>query len=234
MARNDSAESPRKTRWYNQIWNAFQMTRAQDPSVTWWVLGAILGVLLLGALIGWLTGALALGLILAIPTALLAGLFLLTRKAEAAAYRQIEGQPGAARAAVSTISRQGWQFENEPVAFNQRTGDLVFRGVGRGGVVLLSEGPPERVGRLLAEQEKRVRRLVPNVPITLIQMGDHPDQTALTKVSREVVRIKPVLTKQEVTAVSKRLQALGGQKLPLPKGVDPMRARPDRRGMRGR
>lgn len=210
------------------------MTRAHDPSVTWWVLGAFFGVLVLGALIGWLSGAMVLAMILAVPTALLAGLFMLTRKAESAAYRQIEGQPGAARAAVSTISRQGWTFEDNPVAFNQRTGDLVFRGVGRGGVVLLSEGPPQRVEKMLVDQERRVARLVPNVPITAIQMGDHPDQVTLTKVSREVLRIKPVLTKQEVTAVSKRLQALGGQNPPIPKGVDPMRARPDRRGMRGR
>jgi len=234
MARNDSADTAKKPRWYRQIWGAYQMTRAQDPSVTWWVLGAFLGVLVIGALIGLLAGSMVLAMILAIPTALLAGLFLLTRKAESAAYSQIEGQPGAARAAVSTITRQGWTFEDNPVAFNQRTGDLVFRGVGRGGVVLISEGPPQRVEKLLVEQEKRVARLVPNVPITAIQMGDHPDQVTLTKVSREVVRIKPVLTKQEVSAVSKRLQALGGQNLPIPKGVDPMRARPDRRGMRGR
>ena len=47
-------------------------------------------------------------------------------------------------------------------------------------------------------------------------------------------RSRPKLTKQEVAEVNKRLTALGGVKLPVPKGVDPMRARPDRKGMRGR
>ena len=47
-------------------------------------------------------------------------------------------------------------------------------------------------------------------------------------------RLKPQLTKAEVGEVVKRLQALGAVKMPVPKGVDPMRVRPDRKGMRGR
>ncbi|GMA89001.1 hypothetical protein GCM10025868_42510 [Angustibacter aerolatus] len=46
--------------------------------------------------------------------------------------------------------------------------------------------------------------------------------------------MRPTLSKAEVVAVHKRLRALGAQRLPVPKGIDPMRARPDRRGMRGR
>ena len=47
-------------------------------------------------------------------------------------------------------------------------------------------------------------------------------------------RIPSVLTKDEVATVQKRLKALGGIRPPVPKGIDPMRARPDRRAMRGR
>jgi hypothetical protein len=36
-----------------------------------------------------------------------------------------------------------------------------------------------------------------------------------------------------VQTVHKRISTLGNR-LPIPKGVDPMRARPDRRAMRGR
>ena len=38
----------------------------------------------------------------------------------------------------------------------------------------------------------------------------------------------------EVTEVARRLRALGGVRMPVPKGVDPLKARPDRKGMRGR
>ena len=46
--------------------------------------------------------------------------------------------------------------------------------------------------------------------------------------------MKKTLTKQEVQAVDKRLAALGSAKMPIPKGIDPYRARPDRKAMRGR
>ena len=46
--------------------------------------------------------------------------------------------------------------------------------------------------------------------------------------------MKPVLTKDEASAVNKRLKALGGIRPPVPKGVDPTRARIDRKAMRGR
>ena len=42
------------------------------------------------------------------------------------------------------------------------------------------------------------------------------------------------LNKQEVHVVDKRVSTLGSAKLPIPKGIDPTRARPDRRAMRGR
>jgi hypothetical protein len=46
--------------------------------------------------------------------------------------------------------------------------------------------------------------------------------------------MKPVLTKEEVSAVNKRLKSLGGLRPPIPAGMDPQRARVDRKAMRGR
>jgi hypothetical protein len=110
----------------------------------------------------------------------------------------------------------------------------VFRGVGKAGVVLVSEGPPHRVGRLLEQERKKVSRILSNVPVTLIQCGDAEGQVPLTKVARAVTKLKSTLTRAEVAEISKRLKAIGGMKLPIPKGIDPTRARPDRKGMRGR
>ena len=56
----------------------------------------------------------------------------------------------------------------------------------------------------------------------------------LPKVGRHVMKLKPTLTKDEVTVVLKRVKSIGGVKPPIPKGIDPMRARPDRKMMRGR
>ena len=56
----------------------------------------------------------------------------------------------------------------------------------------------------------------------------------IRKLTSRVQRMRATLTKDEVLTVNKRLRALGGVKLPLPAGVDPMRARVDRKAMRGR
>ena len=223
----------KKTRWYHQVWQAYKMTRKQDPAVTWLMLGAFLAVVAVALIIGFIWGPWVYMLLLGLPFALLAAMFVLARRAEAAAYSQIEGQPGAARAALGTI-RRGWNFPDEPVAVDPRTQDLVFRGVGRPGVVLIGEGPAHRIGRLLESERKRTARLLPNVPIHLIQAGADENQVPLKKLPRTVQKLKPVLTKQETAEVIKRLNALGAVRLPVPKGIDPTRARPDRKGMRGR
>ena len=223
----------KKPRWYRQVWQAYQMTRTSDPAVTWFMLGAVFGVIAIGLVIGLLVDQWLYVLLLSLPFALLAGTFVLARRAESAAYAQIEGQPGAARAALGTI-RRGWTFPDEPVAVDPRTQDLVFRGVGRAGVVLISEGPPSRIAKLLEAERKRTARVVSGVPITIIQSGDAAGQVPLRKLPRAVQRLKPTLTKQETSEIIKRLNALGAVRLPVPKGIDPLRARPDRKGMRGR
>jgi hypothetical protein len=209
------------------------MTRRQDPLVTWVMLAVFVGVLAVALLIGYLANAPVYALIVGLPFALLGTMFILTRRAERAAYTQIEGQPGAARAALGTI-RGGWTCDDEPVAVNPRTQDFVFRGIGRPGVVLVSEGPSHRVTKLLEDERKRVARILPNVPITLIQVGNDEGQVPLPKVARRVQKLKRTLTRPEVAEIGKRLRALGGARLPIPKGVDPTRARPDRKGIRGR
>ncbi|MDM8084237.1 DUF4191 domain-containing protein [Cellulomonas cellasea] len=235
MARdtNPAPAKVKKTRWYHQVWQAYQMTRRNDPAVTWLVLAVFFGIVALGAVIGILINHPVYVLVVSLPFAVLGAMFILARRAEAAAYTQIEGQPGAARAALGTI-RRGWTFPEEPVAVDPRTQDLVFRGVGRAGVVLVGEGPAPRIEKLLESERKRTARVLSGVPITLIQAGNGEGQVPLRKLPRAVQKLKPTLTKQETGEVLKRLTALGAVRLPVPKGVDPMRARPDRKGMRGR
>ncbi len=216
-----------------QMRSVYAMTRRADPNVRWWLLLAVAGTLAVVLGIGFLTEHPIYATIIGLPLALLAGLFVLARRAETAAYGQLEGQPGAAGAALRVL-RRGWQVEQEPVAVDPRTRDTVFRALGRPGVVLVSDGPPQRVGRLLEAERKRIARVLPDVPIHLLQAGTGAEQVPLAKLPRRVMRLKPALTRAEVSTVSKRLRALGRARIPVPKGMDPMRARPDRRGARGR
>lgn len=241
MARERSTAGPapagggkvKKVRWYHQVWQAYLMTRRHDPAATWIILAAFVGTVALGVIIGVLISQVVYVTLLSLPFAVLAAMFVLARRAETAAYSQIEGQAGAARAALGSL-RRGWTFAEEPVAIDPRTQDMVFRGVGRPGVVLVSEGPAHRVGKLLEAERKRTARVVSGAPVHLIQCGNDEGQVPLRKLPRAVQKLKPQLTKAEVGEVLRRVTSLGAARLPLPKGVDPMRARPDRKGMRGR
>lgn len=231
---SSSAPKAKKRRWYHQIWDVFQMTRKTDPNVVWWMLLAFVGVVAVGVIIGLLTGTLWYWVVLAVPFGILLAMILLSRRAESAAYSRIEGQPGAASAALGTIQR-GWTLEEQPVAIDPRTQAMVFRAIGRPGVVLVSDGGPRGVQqRLLDAERKRVNRLVPDVPVHLVQCGRDEGQVPLPKLAKTVKGLKKQITAAEVTVVQNRLKALGGMRLPMPKGIDPMRVRPDRKGMRGR
>lgn len=223
----------KKRRWYHQLGDVYRMTRRTDPAVTWWMLGSVLGVTALAVGLGLLTGNLVYSMLLGVPAGVFLAIVIMGRRAERAAYGQIDGQPGAAAAALSTL-RRGWTVEKEPIAVDPRTQDMVFRVTGRPGVFLISEGAAHRVGRLLESERRRVARVLPNVPIHLIQYGNGEGQVPLAKLARTVQRTKRTLTAAEAGEAAKRLRALGAARPPVPKGVDPLRARPDRKGIRGR
>src|SRR5690349_12444595 len=235
MARDkaDGGSTPKKQGRLSQLRDVFTMTRKADPAAVWWMLLAFVGTVAVAFGIGVLVGHPIYVSIIGVMLGLLFAVAILARRAEGAAYAQLAGQPGAAGAALQGL-RRGWNIEQQPVAIDPRTQDMVFRAVGRPGVVLVTEGPVPRVNRLAEQERKRLNRVLPNVPVAIVNAGDGTDQVPLRKVSRTLTKMRPALTKNEVSEVAKRLRALGAAKLPIPKGVDPMRARPDRKATRGR
>jgi hypothetical protein len=114
---------------------------------------------------------------------------------------------------------------------------MVFRATGRAGVVLVAEGPTARAIKLAEAERKKISRIAgASVPVTVFRIGEGggKDEISVRKITSKLQRMKPVLTKAEVAAVNKRLKAMGGMRPPLPAGVDPNRARMDRKAMRGR
>ncbi|WP_313813496.1 DUF4191 domain-containing protein [Glutamicibacter sp.] len=233
FSRKPKAEKPNKEPGrLKQIGQVFQMTRRYDPMVVWWMLLAALGVIAVGLIIGILIDNWITMLIIAIPLALLAAMFIMSRRAEKAAFSQLIGRPGAAGAAMSVL-RRGWILKEEPVAYNRHQ-DLVFMAVGRPGVVLVTEGPKSRVRELVISERKRIGRVLPNVPIHVINAGQEEGQVELQDVAKQMKKLPKSITKLEVSAVDKRLSTLTANRLPIPKGIDPNRVRPNRRATRGR
>jgi Domain of unknown function (DUF4191) len=228
-----TASAPLKKGRLAQLRAIFSMTRAADPAVVWWMAGTFLLSMSTIVVFGVLIQQVLLVTLFGFPVALLLPLVVMTRRAERAAYASIEGQPGASVAALRSL-RRGWTVEEQPAAFDPRTRDCVFRAIGRPGVVLITEGPLPRVTRLADQERKRLSRLVPNVPVQVVHAGNDEGQVALRKLSPTLSRMRPTLSKIQAAEVTKRLKALGTSRLPIPKGVDPFRARPDRRAFRGR
>jgi hypothetical protein len=201
-----------------QIRAAYKMTRKVDPLVGWVTLATGFVTFAVMLAIGFVVGQpIYLGLI-GLMLALLAATIVFGRRAEKAAYSQVEGQPGAAAAALNMM-RRGWTVT--PGVAVSRNQDLVHRAVGRPGVVLIGEGPPNRVANLLAAEKKKVTRFVPDVPVYEVQAGDDQGQVPLRKLNRHLTKLPRNLKNPQVAEVNRRLKALGTMNLPIPKGPMP-------------
>lgn len=239
------ADKPAKTGRYAQIRQGYRAIKQLDPKLGWWMLGAALLTatvfIVLGILIGgvWRFSLIAMSL----PAAALAATIVMNRRGNKAMYSALEGQPGATGAALQGMGKRGWYTSQEPVALDAARGTklsdmsgaaMVFRALGRPGIILIGEGPPPRVAKLLKSEERNLARVVPDVPVQSWVVGNEEGQVPIRKIGSKLTRLRPTLTKAEVAVVNKRLKSLGGLRTGVPAGMDPTRARMNRKAMRGR
>lgn len=240
MPRNSSpaaTAAPKQPGRLKQMLQVFTETRKADRTTVPLMLAGLLVPVVVIVLLTWLLlDSPWYGLFIGLLIGILVALFILARKAETAAYGRIAGQKGAASAAMQSI-RRGWNVDEEPCAIDPRSQDMVFRASGRAGVALVVESASGRAMKLLEKEASRTSRLLPNVPVHQIIVGDDKErgEVPLARLSGYMTRLRPTLTKEEAAAVAKRLHAMPSPiRQAIPKGVDPMRARPNRKAMRGR
>ncbi|HZB19477.1 MAG TPA: DUF4191 domain-containing protein [Blastococcus sp.] len=200
------------------IKQAYSLTRRNDPKLPWIMLIWFVAVAAVVELIGILFGSPFIFLPLALITGGLAALVVFGRRAQGSAYRQVEGQPGAA-AWVLEGMRGDWRVTSGVAGTQQM--DAVHRVLGRPGVILVAEGVPARVRGLLAQEKKKVARVVGDAPIYDIVVGDEEGQIPLRKLSNHVMKLPRNLSAGEVNALGKRMSALGGARMPVPGGPLP-------------
>ncbi|WP_437584984.1 DUF4191 domain-containing protein [Paramicrobacterium sp. CJ85] len=233
MAREaKNAKATKEPGRMKQMWQVFQMTRRYDPKAQWWMLLGFVLAVAAGVLLAILLAAgnvflMIVWILAGVLAGLLTAMIILGRRAEKAAYSQISGQPGAVGAVFKSSLPRGWAGSEMPVNVNGRTQDAIYRAVGKGGVALVAEGPASRTKRMLEDERRKVKRVLPNVPITVYHVGPDEDSIPLHKLSKTLRKVKNELTKAEVLAVTNRLSSLNNQ-LPIPKGVDPYKVRPQR------
>lgn len=232
MAKDRKADTPKKKHWWNYLGNAYKVTKRTYSWLPWGLIGAALLGLAIGVIPAIITKAWIQWIILGIFLMTLAPMLLLTNLVRRASYAQLEGMTGAASAVLDNMGR-GWDVKTEPVRFNARTQDMVFRAIGRPGVVLVAEGPKNRVRSLVEDERKAIKRVAPNAPVSVIFVGHDEGQTPLSKVERTVKKLPKAITNPEVAALARRLEAIGSNNMPIPKGIDPYKTRVSRRALRG-
>ena len=200
------------------IKQAYSLTRKNDSKLPWVMLIAFVVAFAVIELLGILFNSPFLFLPLAIISGALAALVIFGRRAQGSAYRQVEGQPGAA-AWVLDGMRGDWRVTSGVAGTTQL--DAVHRVLGRPGVILVAEGVPSRVRGLLAQEKKKVARIVGDTPIYDIVVGDEEGQIPLRKLSTHVMKLPRNLTGAELNALGRRMSAMGGNRLPVPGGPLP-------------
>jgi hypothetical protein len=155
------------------------------------------------------------------------------RRAQASASAQIEGRPGAAASALTTL-RRGWK--TEPAVGFTKQQDVVHRVVGPPGIVLVGEGNPTRVKALLATERRRHERVAAEVPIHEVIVGTDEGQVPLPKLVKYVSKLKRQVAPADMTDLLSRLKAIDAARpaAPLPKGPVPTSMKGFRGQMRGR
>ena len=221
-----------------RIKDSYTISRRTYPWIGWAMLGT--AVAIVGLAVGLslaLRQAIWYWTLMAVLLAVAADTALLTWTAQRAVYAQLEGMPGAAKFVLDQMLGRGWYLESDPVHVNPKTQDVIWRLVGCPGVVLVAEGPSGRLQRPIADEQKVLRRILSTVPVHVVNVGVEDGQTRLGELWRTIRKLptKPTrLTDAEISQVSKRLSSLSSKGLPIPKGIDPSKVRPDRRAMRGR
>lgn len=200
-----------------QIRQTYRLTKTTDPAIRWIIPVSFLITLGAFLLAGYLLGQLVFAAAIAIPFAMLVSMYIFGRRAERAAYASIEGQPGAAVAALNAL-RKGWF--TTPFIEVTRNQDAVHRVIGRPGIILVAEAPATRAPELLKTARAKIQRYASDVPVHEIICGQ--GGVPLIKLNRAVMKLPRTLRPAEVTELRRKLDAVQkGPSLPIPRGPMP-------------
>ena len=230
MARKKDKSAAKQGR-IKQIVASYRMTKKSDTKIGLILLGFFLlaGAIAFGLFYLLIPGGWYFDLVGAVMFGLMAVLIIFGRRAQKAAFAQIEGQPGAAAAALGML-RRGWKLD-PAISFNKNQ-DVVHRIVGPPGIVLVGEGNPTRLKTLMSNERRKHERVASEVKIHEILVGNGEGAVPVSKLSRHVTKLGRNLKPAEMTGVLARIKALDANRsnLPIPKGP----VQTSMKGQRGR
>lgn len=236
MAEDKNAKKQARTaKWakrrenWSQVWQAFQMQRKQDSKLVPLMLLAILGTGLVFFLIGLLWNGQWFMLVTGLLLGLALAMWIFSRRLQNSVYDRASDQPGAAGWALENLrSGMGVVWRSKSAVAHTTHMDFVHRVIGVCGIVLVGEGEPHRLKPLFNQQQKRLKRLAPGVPIQTIIVGDGEDQVPLRKLQQKLVRMERKYKKEDVYEIAARIEAMDAvdqARTGLPKGPIPKNAK---------
>jgi Domain of unknown function (DUF4191) len=152
----------------------------------------------------------------------LAVLIVLNLRANRAMMNEAEGQPGAA---ASIVENMRGDFRVTPALASTTQMDFVHLVICRGGVVLLGEGNPARVRGLIAQERKRLAKVIGSADLRDFMIGNDEGEIPIRKLRMTLMKLPRTLGPKDVNALDKRLKALSARPQ-LPKGAIPKNMRP--------
>lgn len=210
----------------SQLWQAFQMQRKEDKRLLPYMIGAF--VLITGAAVaaGVVIGGFTMYMLIPLGVVLgaLVAFIIFGRRAQKSVFTKAEGQTGAAAWALDNL-RGKWRVTPGVAATGHF--DAVHRVIGRPGVIFVAEGSPSRVRPLLAQEKKRTARLVGDIPIYDVIVGNGEGEVPLAKLERHLTRLPANITVKQMDTLESKLTALGTRVGPaaMPKGPMPAQAK---------
>lgn len=228
-------KDPNKVSRVSQIRQSYQITNKSDPRIGLILLGTFVVAAAAGFGLLYLAfpDTLVFPSVFAVLVGLLAVLIVFGRRAQTAALASIEGQPGAAAAALGML-RRGWKTD-PGIGFTKQQ-DIIHRLVGPPGIILIGEGSQTRLKPLMAAERRKHERVAAETPIHEVYVGNGEGEVPLRKIVRYVTKLGRNLKPAQMTDILARIKAIDANRssVPLPKGPVPTSMKGARGNQRGR
>ncbi|AYA27980.1 MULTISPECIES: DUF4191 domain-containing protein [Rhodococcus] len=207
-----------------QLWQAFQIQRKEDKALLPWMIGALVGSIVVFFVVGLIFGIQWFLLPVGILVGVLLAFIIFGRRVQKSVYAKADGQAGAAAWALDNL-QGAWRVSQAVAGTTQL--DAVHRVIGRPGIILVGEGNPGRVKGLLAQEKKRVARLVGDTPIYEFVVGNEEGQIPLSQLQKRLNKLPRNIDTKRMDTIEGRLSALSTKKSgpAMPKGPLPAGAK---------
>lgn len=230
-----SSAPEKRPGFFRQIRSLISFTRDVYAWAPWVLLAIVVAGTGIGVLVGFFVPPVAIWSIIlwgvtGVMFGVLAAMMVLTRLSTRAMYKKIDGMPGASGHVLSTSLGRRWVASDTPVGVNPRTQDAVYRVVGRGGVVIVGEGAAGRLTRLINDERVKVQRVASGVPVHVFHVGHGEGDVPISKLAATIKALPKKVDRATMAAVVKRIDSVSQSvtSLPIPKGIDPTKARAPR------